>query len=318
MNIFLQRIEKAKSIAILGHINPDGDCIGSALSVYHYILHRYTDKEVVVALDAKPERFAFLPGFDEIITSDFLKYEVDLCIVVDCSETSRFKDRIFIFEQAKEVMCIDHHKTHQTTVEFSIIDPEISSTCELIYNQMDRAHINKEVATCLYTGIVHDTGCFRFPSTTSNTLRITADLMDFGIDFSKILEESYYERTYVQNQVLGRALSESVRFMGKRCIFSYMNRYLMDFYGVLPEDLSGIIHPLRDTKGVEVAIFFYEISPQSYKVSLRSKEIVDVSEVASYFGGGGHKRAAGCILHGSIHDVVNNLGKQIALQLGEE
>ncbi len=318
MNIFHQRIENAMSIAVLGHSNPDGDCVGSCLAVYHYILNQYPDKKVFVALDYKPACFSLLPGFDEIITSGFAQYEVDLCIIVDCSEPSRFKDRILIFEQSGEKMCIDHHKSHHPASDYTILDASIGSTCELLYDQMNTKYIDNKVAQCLYTGIVHDTGCFRFPATTSKTLRIAADLMDRGIDFSRILEESYYSKTYAQNQVMGRALSESILFLNKQCIFSYMSKALMEFYGVTQEDLSGIINTLRDTSGVDVAIFFYEISPQSYKVSLRSKYKVDVSTIAEYFGGGGHVHAAGCILHGTRFDVVNNLSRQIELQLMQQ
>lgn len=315
MNMFNRKIEAANSIAILGHYNPDGDCVGSSLAVYHYILAKYPNKTVVVALDTKPDRFSYLPAFDCIVTSDFGQYHVDLCIMVDCSDTSRFKDRILIFDQSKEKLCIDHHRSNKADMKYTILNPDISSTCELLYEQMDKEYINFEVATCIYTGIVHDTGCFRYPTTTPKVLRIAADLLEQGVESAKMMEKSYFSKSYMQNQVLGRTLLESVLFADNRCIFSYITKPVMDFYGVTRMDLEGIIDNLRNTSGVEVAIFFYEIGSQTHKVSLRSKDLVDVGSIASFFGGGGHLRAAGCIMYGSPHDVVNNLSGRIMEQL---
>lgn len=139
--------------------------------------------------------------------------------------------------------------------------------------------------------------------------------MEKGIDFSTIIDESFYEKTYLQNQILGRALFESVTFLEGRCIFSVIRLKDMRFYGVSSQDLDGIVEQMRVTKGVECAIFLYEIQSQVFKVSLRSKRLLDVSKVAAYFGGGGHVRAAGCTMSGSLYDVVNNLSAHIEKQL---
>jgi phosphoesterase RecJ-like protein len=136
-----------------------------------------------------------------------------------------------------------------------------------------------------------------------------------GIDFGAIIDNSFYKKTYVQNQILGRALLESVTFMDGKCIFSAIRDSEMQFYGVEGKDLDGIIDQLRLTEGVEVSIFLYQTGAQEYKVSLRSQYQVDVSKIAAYFGGGGHVRAAGCTMSGSIHDVINNLSLHIEKQL---
>ncbi len=134
---------------------------------------------------------------------------------------------------------------------------------------------------------------------------------------AKIVQDTYYEKTYAQNQILGRTLLESILFMNKTCIASYVTKKTMDFYGVGVKDLDGIVSQLRVTKDVEVAIFMYEIETNIYKVSLRSKEKVDVSKVARYFGGGGHKKAAGLTMAGTYYDVLNNLSAQIEIQMEE-
>ena len=149
-------------------------------------------------------------------------------------------------------------------------------------------------------------------------MRAAADLMDKGIDFSGILDDTYYKKSYVQNQILGRALLESIMVLNGQCIISAIRQKDMVFYGVEPKDLDGIVSQLRNTKGVEVAIFIYETGNQEFKVSMRSNGIVDVSKIGAYFGGGGHVRAAGCTMQGTMHDVLNNLTKHIEKQLMQE
>ena len=166
--------------------------------------------------------------------------------------------------------------------------------------------------------MVHDTGVFQYSCTSPETMRIAAKLMEKGIPFTKIVEESFYEKTYVQNQILGRCLMESILLMDGKCVIGVVKKKMMDFYHVEPKDLDGIVQQLRIIKGVEVAIFIYEVKPQEFKVSLRSKGKVNVNEVASYFGGGGHVLAAGCTFHGSVYDVMNNLLEIIEKQLVEE
>ena len=163
--------------------------------------------------------------------------------------------------------------------------------------------------------IAHDTGVFRYSCASPETMRIAGELMAKGIDSSKLVEKTFYQKTYVQNQILARALLESILILDKRCIISGLRKKDMDFYGASPMDLEGIVSQMKNTEGVEVAIFLYESNIQEYKVSMRSNERVDVSAVASYFGGGGHVRAAGCTMQGSFHDVINNLTLHIERQL---
>ncbi len=197
----------------------------------------------------------------------------------------------------------------------NFVDPQASSTSELVYRLIGKDGLDQEIAEALYMGIVHDTGCFQYSCTSPDTLRAAADLISFGFDFSRLIEETFFEKTYLQTQILGRALLESIRFMDGRCVVSALSRKTLDFYGAGPQDLEGIVSQLRSIKGVECAIFLYETGVQEYKVSLRSSEKVDVAAIASYFGGGGHVRAAGCTMMGTAHDVINNLSLHIERQL---
>ena len=155
--------------------------------------------------------------------------------------------------------------------------------------------------------MVHDTGVFQYSSTSPETMRIAGELMKTGFNFSKIIDESFYQKTYIQNQVMGRVLAESILLLDGKCIIGYLKKKDLDFYGVEGKDLDGIVSQLRLTEGVEVAMFLYELETQNFKVSLRSNGKIDVSKIAVYFGGGGHMRAAGCDLQGSVYDVINNM-----------
>ena len=145
-------------------------------------------------------------------------------------------------------------------------------------------------------------------------MRIAGDLMEKGVDFSNIIDESFYQKSYIQNQVMGRVLAESIMLLDGKCIVGYMKLRDMDFYGVKPSDLDGIVSQLKLTKGIDVAIFMYELEHGTFKVSLRSSEKIDVSVVASYFGGGGHARAAGFSMTATPHDIINNLARRLELQ----
>ena len=194
---------------------------------------------------------------------------------------------------------------------------EASSASEVVYGFLDLDKISKETAECIYTGILHDTNVFKNSNTTEHTMEVAGKMMSKGINFAKIIDESFYRKTYVQNQILGRALLESVVFLHGTCIFSVVRRRDMEFYGVESTDLDGIVDQMRITEGVEVAIFLYEIENHVFKVSMRSNNYVNVSKVAAYFGGGGHIRASGCTMNGSVHDVINNLSRQIEAQMKE-
>ena len=310
-------IDQAGSIVILGHVNPDGDCVGSCLAVYNYIKEWDSSKAVTVRLERAPSKFSYLSGFDAIET-EAGEETYDLCICLDSSDEERLGDFKSCFDRSAKTICIDHHITNRGYAQENVIDGHASSACEVVYGQLDESRISKRVAECIYTGIIHDTGVFKYSNTSRKTMEIAGKMMEKGIDFGTIIDGSFYKKTYMQSQILGRALLESITFLDGRCIFSVVRKKDMDFYGVDKSDLDGIVDQLRVIDGIECAIFLYETGIHQFKVSLRSNSIVDVSRIAAYFGGGGHVRAAGCTMSGSVHDVVNNLSAHIAEQLEQE
>lgn len=314
MTVLEQMLEQTGSVVILGHVRPDGDCLGSTLGLYHYIQTNYPAVRAAVYLEESSPKFGYLAGYDAILhETDEERYE--LCICLDCGDEERLGSFGVFLANASKSLCLDHHITNTRFCEVNLVSENASSTCEVLFEQLDDEKIDKAAAECLYTGLIHDTGVFKYSCTSARTMEIAGKLMAKGIDFGSIIDNSFYKKTYVQNQILGRALLESITFLDGKCIFSALRQSEMEFYGVNGKDMDGIIDQLRLTEGVEVAIFMYQTGPQEFKVSLRSQNAVDVSRIASYFGGGGHVRAAGCTMSGRIHDVVNNLSLHIAKQL---
>lgn len=317
-NKWEELLEGRTSVAIGGHERPDGDCVGACMGMYLYLRENYGDMEVDVYLQEIPEVFKVLGGTEHIQHAIPADKQYDLFVCLDCGDEERLGFSAPLFRSAKATLCIDHHISNVGFAQENHIVPDASSTSELVYHLMDREKIGRSVAEALYVGIVHDTGVFQYSCTSPDTLRAAADLLSRGIDAPALIEHTFYEKTYAQNQILGRALLESVVFMDGSCIFSSISKAVMQFYGVTVKELEGIVSQLRVTRGVEVAVFMYEVESNVYKVSLRSKEKVDVSRIAALFGGGGHMRAAGFTMPGTVHDVINNLSEQIALQLAEK
>ena len=292
-------LKDVKSVGITGHIRPDGDCTGSVLALYNYIVENMPETDVDLYLEQPGSEFYYLKNIDKIKnTPEDKKY--DVFFVLDCSSLDRIEPFISCFNNASKTVCIDHHVSNTGFTDLSKIEPQASSACEVLYGTMDADKISRNVAECIYTGIIHDTGVFKYSCTSKKTMEIAGEMMEKGIDYSDIIDNTFYKKTYVQNQILGRALLESVLFYDGKCIFTTVTMDEMEFYGVTGRELGGIVEQLRLTDGVEVAIFLYQTGEEEYKVSLRSKKKIDVAAIATQFGGGGHVRAAGYTAKGSV------------------
>ena len=310
-------LANVKTVAIAGHIRPDGDCVGSCLGVWNYLREQYPEIEADVYLEQVVPKFRFLNGADQVKTDCSGEKTYDLFLSLDASDKERLGAAVKYLDTAKHTVCIDHHITNGGFAEVNWIVADASSTSELVWKTMEEEKISKHTAEALYMGIAHDTGVFQYSNTSPETMQIAGSLIAKGIDFSRIVDDTFYKKTYVQNQILGRALVESILLLDGRVIAGRLREKDMEFYGATPADLDGIVSQLRVTEGVEVAIFLYETGNHEYKVSLRSNGPVDVSTVCAYFGGGGHVKAAGCTMHGTIYDVINNLTLHIEQQLNQ-
>lgn len=311
-----RELKNAVKIGISGHIRPDGDCIGSTMGLYLYLKKKRPDAEVRIFLEKPAEIFDCIKNIDAIEDAKDCDEVFDVFFAVDCGK-DRLGDAEKLFDSAKSTINIDHHITNPGTGNYNYVDPKASSASELVYDLLDRDYIDEEIAKALYIGIIHDTGVFQYSNTSKKTLNIAGELIEYGFDFPKLIEETFYEKTYLQTQIMGRALLESMLLMDGRVAVSQVDKKMMDFYRVTSKDFEGIVNQLRNIKGVEVAIFMYETGTLEYKVSLRSGGVIDVAKIAGYFGGGGHVRAAGCNINGNFHDVVNNITALIEAQYRE-
>lgn len=314
----LEEVKEAKTIGISGHIRPDGDCVGATAALYLFLKEKMPEVRIDWFLEKPPAVFDSLPGVAELKTdfaTDVEQYDVFFC--VDCS-ADRLGRAESMFAEAHKKINIDHHISNTGCGDVNYIVPTTGSASELVYDLIGEDNLNKDLAEVLYIGIIHDTGVFQYSNTSSRTMEKGAKLIQFGFPYPKLITETFYEKTYAQTQMLGRALLESIRFMDGRCIVSCIDRKTMDFYQALPSDLDGIVNQLLNIKGIDCAIFMYEIGTLEYKVSLRSNEKIDVSKVASFFSGGGHMRAAGCTMKGTFHDVVNNISLQLEKQFEQQ
>lgn len=310
-----QELKDVQTVAIAGHIRPDGDAVGSCLGLYLYLKKNFPEKKAVVYLENIPAAYEIMNATEEIC-HDFENVEaVDLFFSLDCADLERLGEAKKILNQAKRTICIDHHISNAGFADVNYIVPDASSTSELVSTLLDDTLLPQDAAAALYMGIAHDTGVFRHSCTSPETMETAARLMRHGINCSKIINRTYYDKTYHQNQILGKALQESMLLLDGRVVFSAVRMKDMEFYNVKPSDLDGIVQQLMGTIDAEAAIFIYETRPNEYKVSLRSKEVINVSDIAGYFGGGGHIRAAGCTMQGSVHDVVNNVTLHMEKQL---
>lgn len=309
-------IENANRIAIAGHVKPDGDCTGSCLGLYNFI-NEYYHKEVHLFLEPIPRIFHFLQSADTVEDASIYEGEsFDVFFALDCGDLARLGAAGKLFESAKKSICVDHHISNLAFADENYIFPHASSTCELIYDLVEYQPITREIAECLYVGIVHDTGVFQYSSTSSKTMNIAGKLMDTGIEYTKIIDDTFYSKTYEQNRALGKALLNSELLLEGKLILSNISGEELQLFGADTQDLDGIVSQLRLTKYTEVAVFLYETEDGCQKVSMRSNGLVNVASITGSVGGGGHIRAAGATVKGSYEQVKQLIIDKIQEQTG--
>ena len=230
-----QEIKGAKRIGIAGHIRPDGDCVGSCLGLGLYLRENYPELEAVdIHLESVPEKFRVLEGTETICTS-YPEKTYDVFFSLDCGDIGRLGNAAEYLKTAGKVICVDHHISNHGFGDVQFIEPAASSTSELIYLLLDDAELSVSAAKALYMGIAHDTGVFQYSCTGRRTMEIAGKLMEKGFDFNELLDQTFFQKTYLQNQILGRALLESMLLMDGKCIISALRKKDLDFYGVTGE-----------------------------------------------------------------------------------
>ncbi len=289
-------LSDVKTVAIFGHVRPDGDCVGSTLALYNYITDNFPNIKVQVYLERFPESYKILNGADKAqpLFEGSSDQPYDAAFLLDTPSFERVgASGAEAIKAARKTCNIDHHISNPLNLcDLNIVKPDASSACEVLFDQLDPSKISVRTASCLYLGIVHDTGAFKFSNTGKHTMEVVGALIEEGIDFARIVNETYYTRTYKQTLVTGHVLSHCKLALEGKVVHAYVTPETMKEFDITPVDLSNVIDTLREVSGTEVALFLYPVNGK-YKISLRSNYVVDVNAIAKEFGGGGHTRAAG-------------------------
>jgi bifunctional oligoribonuclease and PAP phosphatase NrnA len=305
----IKAIQKARSVLIVTHTDPDGDAVGSMLAMY-LALKGKGKKASMYCRDRVPEIYKFLPQSDKVKHS-LSKAKFDIVIAVDCGSENRVGKDIKLRTLAKNVINIDHHPDNTLFGGMNHIE-KLSSVSEILFGlfrEMD-VHITKDIASCLYAGIMTDTGNFRYDYTTDKTLDIAAFLARAGADISGIAMAIYESKTKSSVKVLGAAMYRLETSKSGKVAWTILPKKLMDSIGAKSEDLTGLVDQIRSIKGVEVAVLFRE-EDDGIKVNFRSKFKVNVSDIAKKLGGGGHIRASGAILSGKLDDAKEKVLSEV-------
>lgn len=298
----ISKIKESNKIAIMSHIMPDGDNVGSCLALYNAL--KKSGKNVHLILDDEiPKVYKFLKNSEKAERPG--QYEsFDVVIALDCGDAKRL-GKSGIYLENNFVINIDHHISNDEFGDLNMIDANAAATAEIIYQIIKILGIDmdKEISECLYTAIVTDTGQFQYSNTTSLTHQIAGDLINNGVNVSLMFERIYQNSSKEKVMLMKTALGTLEFYHNDSISCISLTLEQMREVNALEADSDGIINLARDIECVEAAIFLKELEPGKVKVGLRSKKVVDMAAVALQFGGGGHIRAAGCTLHGTIEEV---------------
>lgn len=306
----LGEIERRERFVLTSHARPDGDAVGSVLACCQ-ILQQMGKKADVVMSGGVPHIYRPLPCADRVITTNHVNGHYDAAILLECDSIQRTAicglDKQFLIN-------IDHHLSGQEFAHVNWIDPNACATAELVYRlaRAAKVEITPEIATCLYTAVLTDTGSFNYVGTNARTFAIAQDLVNAGASPARIAQAIYFSAPLAKMRLLGAALS-GLHKDGDLAWMS-VNRQQMDQAGALDEDCEGLVNYALGIDGVEVAIFFRELADGRWRISLRSKGLIDVSQIGAYFGGGGHRCASGCSVEGPVSVAAERVLAQMRLQ----
>lgn len=308
-NIF-EEVNKAESILIVTHENPDGDAMGSSLAMYNALKLYGKNPELVVPEYSRT--FEFLPGSEEI-KKECSKEVYDLVISVDAATLKILGNLGKYFENAKCKVVIDHHGSNTMFGDYNYVNPDAPACSQLLIVILEyfNIEINKEIGTCILTGIITDTGGFKYSTVTAETFEFVAWLLSKGVNVSNIYKRVLQVRTK-SNFELNKIAMDRLEFLENgKVAFTYIT--IPDEEKVKSEtgDHEGLVDIGRDIEGVEVSIFIREKAGKGLRISLRSNDYVNVSDIAILFGGGGHPRAAGCSIQGTIEQAKEKLLTEI-------
>ena len=296
-----EAIRAGQTFLISSHTNPEGDAIGSVLAL-SLGLKSLGKKAEVLIQDPVPEMLMFLPGVEDIVHQVYSDVRFDVAFALDCGSQDRLGNAVQGFKQAGKIINIDHHSGNSRFGDFNLVDPAASSTAEIIYDLFREIPIEftKSVAENIYTGILTDTGSFRYSNTSPKAFAIARACLLAGVDPWKQAEKIYETQPLARLRLLKLALATLEVTADGRISSMMVSRKMMEESGASTGLTEDFINYPRSLEGTEVALLFREISSDEYRISLRSRGTVDVAKIAREFQGGGHPNAAGCTLEGTL------------------
>lgn len=306
MQKVIEAIKRYKRFLVVAHVNPEGDSLCSQLAMKE-LLHILGKTAFIVNHDPVPEHYRFLPKADEISTDVRKKVDFDAAVILDCPTIKRIGGVKSMIPDGKPIINIDHHISSEKFGDINWVDPHASSTGEMVYRlyrEMD-IPLTREVALCLYIAILTDTGNFNYDNTSRLTHEIAGELLGYGLDPAVVSESVYERRTLEDIRFLGMVLSTLKVNLAGDVAYLEMTRKMAEETGADISKSEGFINYARSIGGVKIAILFKEDlkDPNRINISFRSKGDIDVNGIAAYFGGGGHTKASGCALAGTLADV---------------
>lgn len=313
-------LNRAGSVALCGHVMPDGDCLGSMLAL-GLGLRRMGKRVYLLSPDPVPDQYlVLLPGAGEIRSSLPEAERVEVFVSVDCSVPQRLGHFETLLGQCERIIILDHHAGGDNFGHIYLNDPGVAAAGELVFELLGLLPVtlDHELALCLYVAISTDTGSFRYDGVRPDTHRITARLLETGIPAGYINKKLYEEKPLVCLQVLSEALKTLEVSPCGRVSSMYIERRTLNRLNARDEHVDGVTNYPRMIEGVELALFFRELEDKRYKISFRSKHFLDVNKLAARFGGGGHHRAAGCIMAGELADIRRRVMEAAMAALEEE
>lgn len=308
-------IKSSKNILIISHINPDGDTLGSMCGLYSAILDNYKKKCDMMSISKIPDVYSFLPHLNEVKNiEDYDKSrEYDLVINVDVASLDRICDAKTLFDKAKFRVNIDHHKTNSAYGDLNFINPDASSTGEVLFNCFSEMgwRVNLDAAICLYTAILTDTGSFRFDNTRPLTFDTAGKLVEIGVQPSDIYKKVYESDSKTLVMFQAHCISKAKFLDNDKIAYTIVYKKDMEKFSAGDDCMEGLTEKLRAIVTTRIAFVAKEMKNGGTKISMRSK-FADVAEICEVFGGGGHKFAAGCTIKAPVEEAARKVLEEIS------
>ena len=301
-------LKSMDNVLILTHQSPDGDTLGSGYALC-YALRNLGKKANVVCADKIPEKYSY---FTAHYTPE--EFEVENVVAVDVADEKLLGS---LSEVGEIHLCIDHHGSNRQFADYLCLDSNCASTTELLYEILCEMNvtITKEIANCIYTGLSTDTGCFKYTNTTAKTLRTAAEMLEKGADAGMINTLMFETKTLARVQVEKLVYNTMEIALNGECAIVAITADMLERTGAVEDELEGVSAMPRQIVGVKVGVTLREKGKDTYKISLRTSEEADASLICSAFGGGGHKRAAGCTINAPLEKAKQMLLEEIEKHL---